>query len=156
MTPRESQKRAALRRAWRAGEGLDIKITDDALEVGLVEDGFFLGSTEKEGGAAEIVDPAGDALGVVVDEGEKAIGENRVVATGDVEMVLNVGGSLLEIEGFEVVADGDALAEGFKGSEAEHCAVRTVQCLWARSGWPRRTRVSKEAESISSLSKKRS
>jgi hypothetical protein len=98
---------------------LAFEVADDALEVGLVEDGFLFGSTEKEGGAAEVVDLAGDALGVVVDEGKKAVGENRVLTTGDTEVVLDVGGGLLEVKGFEVVADGDALAESLVGGEAE-------------------------------------
>jgi len=35
-----------------------------------------------------------------MDEGEEAIGENGVPPTGDAEMVLDVGGSLLEVEGW--------------------------------------------------------
>ena len=98
---------------------LPLEITDDALEVGLVEDRFLLGSAEEEGSAAEIVDLAGDALGVVVGECEEAIGENRVLTIGDAEMVFDVGGGLSEVEGLEMVADGDALAEGFVGGKAE-------------------------------------
>ena len=104
------------------GEGLReaaFEVEDDALEVGLVEDGFLLGSAEEESGAAEVVDLASDALGVIVDGGEEGVGEEGVLATGDAEMVLDVGGGLLEVEGFEVVTDGDALMEGLKGSEAE-------------------------------------
>jgi hypothetical protein len=105
-----------------SGEALGeeaFEVEDDALEVGLIEDGFLLGSTEEESGAAEVVDLASDALGVIVDGGEEGVGEERFVATGDAEMVLDVGGGLFEVEGFEVVTDGDALVEGFKGSEAE-------------------------------------
>ena len=96
-----------------------FEVKDDALEVGLVEDGLLLGSTEEESRAAEVVDLASDALGVIVDGGEEGVGEEGVVATGDAEMVFDVGGGLLEVEGFEVVTDGDALVEGLKGSEAE-------------------------------------
>jgi hypothetical protein len=96
-----------------------FEVKDDALEVGLVEDGFLLGSAKEESGAAEVVDLASDALGVIVDGGEEGVGEERFVATGDAEMVLDVGGGLFKVEGIEVVADGDALVEGLKGSEAE-------------------------------------
>jgi hypothetical protein len=34
-------------------------------------------------------------------------------------MMLDVGGGLLEVEGRELVADGDALVEGLVGGEAE-------------------------------------
>jgi hypothetical protein len=40
---------------------------------------------------------------VIVDEGQEAIGENRVPPTGDAEMVFDVGGSLLEVEWFEAL-----------------------------------------------------
>jgi hypothetical protein len=56
---------------------------------------------------------------VVVGECKKAIGENRILTIGDAKMVFDVGGSLSEVEGFEMVADGDALVEGFVGGKAE-------------------------------------
>jgi|GEM_PF-6023098 len=110
-------------RASRDSEGastdLAFEIADDALEVSLVEDGFLLCGAEEERSAAEVVDPAGDALGVVVDEGQEAIGENGFPPTSDAEMVFDISSSLFEVEGFEVVADGDALAEGLEGGEAQ-------------------------------------
>lgn len=79
----------------------------------------MLGNAKKEGGAAKVVDLASNALGVVVNEGKEGVGENRLLTACDDEMVLDVGGGLLEVEGVKVVADGDALAEGLKGSEAQ-------------------------------------
>ncbi|MBN1812924.1 MAG: hypothetical protein JXA14_13905 [Anaerolineae bacterium] len=52
---------------------MTLQIEEDAFEVRLVEDLLLLGGAEEEGGATEVVDLAGDALGVVVDEGEKAV-----------------------------------------------------------------------------------
>ena len=98
---------------------MTFQVADDALEVGLVEDGFFLGGAEKERGATEIVDLAGDALGVIVDGGEESIREDSILTTGDAEVVFDVGSSLLEVEGFEVEADGDALIESLEGGEAQ-------------------------------------
>ena len=98
---------------------MTFEVEDDTLEVGFVEDRFLLGGAEEEGGTTEVVDLAGDALGVVVDERDEAIGEDGVLAAGNAEVVFDVGGSFLEVEGFEVVADGDTLMEGFVGSEAE-------------------------------------
>jgi hypothetical protein len=56
---------------------------------------------------------------VVVDEGEEGVGEKGILTTGDTEMMLDVGGSLSDVEGCEMVADSDALAEGFVGGKAE-------------------------------------
>jgi hypothetical protein len=56
---------------------------------------------------------------VVVDEGEEGVGEKGILTTGDTEMMLDVGSSLGNVEGCEMVADGDALAESFIGSKAE-------------------------------------
>ena len=119
MTPRESQKRAALRRAWRAGEGLDIKITDDALEVGLVEDLFALGDAEEKSAAAEIVDPAGDTFGMIVDATDKAVAKDLSLRPGDAEMVFDVASGLFEVEGMDVKTNGDALVERLEGRETE-------------------------------------
>jgi hypothetical protein len=96
-----------------------VKIEKNTFEVGLVEDRFVLGGTEEEGGAAEVVDPAGDTLGVVVDESQEGIGEDGLLTTGDAEMVFDVASSLFEVEGAQVIADGDTLMEGLVGSEAE-------------------------------------
>jgi len=98
---------------------LTLEITDDTLEIGLIQDGFLLRGAEEERSTADIVDLAGHAFGVIVDEGQERIRKDRILATGDAEMVLDVGGSLLEVERFEVVADGDALVERLEGGEVE-------------------------------------
>lgn len=92
---------------------------DDPFEVGFIKDLFVFGGAEEEGAATEIVDLAGDALGVVVDGGEETVAEELVLGAGDAEVVLDVGDSLLEVKGTEVVANGDALMEGLVGGEAE-------------------------------------
>jgi hypothetical protein len=98
---------------------LAFEVTNHPFENSLVENRFLFSSTEEKGGATEIVNLAGDALGVIVNESQKAVGEERVLTAGDAEMVLDVSGSLLEVEGAEVVTNGDALAKSFKGSKAE-------------------------------------
>jgi hypothetical protein len=98
---------------------LAFEVTNHPFENSLVENRFLFSSTEEKGGATEIVNLAGDALGVIVNESQKAVGEERVLTAGDAEMVLDVSGSLLEVEGAEVVTNGDALTKSFKGSKAE-------------------------------------
>ena len=36
-----------------------------------------------------------------MDEGQEGVGEKGILTTGDTEMMLDVGGSLLDVEGFE-------------------------------------------------------
>ncbi len=98
---------------------LAIEITDDALEVGFIEDLFALGGAEEESAAAEIVDPASNTFGVVVDTTDKAITEYLGLGTGDTEMVFDVASGLFEIERGEVEADGDALIERLERRETE-------------------------------------
>ena len=52
---------------------LAIDVTNDALEVGFIEDLFALSSAKKESVAAEIVDSASDSFGVLEDTADKAI-----------------------------------------------------------------------------------
>jgi hypothetical protein len=54
---------------------LAFEVQDDAFEVRFVKDLLALGGAEEEGSAAEVVDPAGDAFGLVVDGTEEAIAE---------------------------------------------------------------------------------
>jgi hypothetical protein len=60
----------------RGGSGSGaFQIEDNALEVGLIEDLLALGGAEEESTAAEIVDAAGHALGVMVDAADEAVAE---------------------------------------------------------------------------------
>jgi len=98
---------------------LAFEIEENAFEISLVEDLFLLSDAQEQGTAADVVDLAGDPLGVVIDAGDKAVAEELILIACDTEMVFDVASSLLQVEGFEVVAVGDALVEGFIGSETE-------------------------------------
>jgi hypothetical protein len=78
-----------------------------------------LGSAQQGSAATDVVDLAGHALGMVIDAAEEAVAEEMALILDDAEMMLDVIGGLLEVEGFEVKTDGDALMEGPIGSEAE-------------------------------------
>jgi len=65
------------------------------------------------------VDLAGDALGVVVDAAEETVAEELALVARDAYVELDVAGGFFEVKGSGVVANGDALVEGFVGSEAE-------------------------------------
>ena len=109
----------ASRERNRGSAELAIEVMDDALEVGLVEDFFVLGDTQQQGTATKVVDLAGDTLGVVVDSGDETVAEERVAEANDAQMMLDVSGGLFQVEGGEVIADGDALVKRLVGGEAE-------------------------------------
>ena len=92
---------------------------DNPFEVSFIEDLFVFGGAEQESTTAEIVDLAGDALGVVRNAGDEAIAEDRGLGASDAKMMLDVSDSFLEIKGAEVVADGDPLMEGLVRCKAE-------------------------------------
>lgn len=62
--------------------GLLLEVKQDAFEVGFVEDLFVFGSTEEESSAADVVDEAGNAFGLVVQGGDEGIGEKLTGIAG--------------------------------------------------------------------------
>lgn len=92
---------------------------NDPFEVSFFEDFFAFSSAEQESAAAGVVNPTGDALGVVRDAGNETIAEDGGLGAGDAKMVLDVGDGLLEVKRAELVADSDALLEGLVRSEPE-------------------------------------
>jgi hypothetical protein len=104
---------------WRESSTLAFEVEEDPFEVGNIEDALVFGDTEKEGVATEVVDLASDALGVMVNGSDEVIGEELGLTASDVEVVLDVGSTFLEVEGIEVETDGDALVESFVGGKAE-------------------------------------
>jgi hypothetical protein len=112
-------RRASGKREQKESPDLAFEVEDDPFEIHIVEDLLAFSSAKEKCATTKIVDLAGDAFGVVVDGAEEAIAEDRPLASGDAEMVLDVGGGFLQVKGFEVKADGDALVEGFVGSETE-------------------------------------
>jgi len=98
---------------------LAFEVEEDTFEIGLIEDLFLLGNAQQQGITADVVDLASHTLGMVVDAAEEAVAEELPLVASDAKVVLDVPGSLFEVKGPEVVADGDSLVEGFVGCEAE-------------------------------------
>ena len=112
---------------------------ENPFEGSLVEVLLALGSAQEKGTATDVVDLAGHALGMVVDAAEKTVAEELALILGDAEVMFDVTGGLLQVEGFEVEANGDALgpvAQGHRalmerlvGSQAEFVSqVRLGRC----------------------------
>lgn len=96
-----------------------FKVEDDAFEHSLIKNLYALGGAEEKRTAAKIVDLAGHALGVIVNATHKAVAEERTLKPCHTQVVLDVPGSLLQVKGRKLVADGDALTERFVGREVE-------------------------------------
>jgi hypothetical protein len=98
---------------------LAFEIENDALQIGLIQDLFPLGGPEEERAAAEVVDPTGHALGVLVDAADEAVAEQGTLESSHPQMMLDVSSRLLQVERGKLVADSDTLVEGFVGGETE-------------------------------------
>jgi hypothetical protein len=98
---------------------LTFEVKDDTFEIGLVEDLLTFGGAEEERTATEVIDLAGDALGVVVDGSEERVTKDLALVTGNTQVVLDVACGFFEVKGFEVKADGNALVEGFVRGKTE-------------------------------------
>jgi uncharacterized protein YciU (UPF0263 family) len=98
---------------------LAFKVKEGAFEVALVKDLFFFNGAKEERGAANIVDEARDAFGVMVQAGHEVVGEELVLVAGDAEVMFNISGGFGKVKGRQGVAEGNALIEGLVGSEAQ-------------------------------------
>ena len=96
-----------------------VKVKQNTLEVGFIEDSFVFSGPQKQGSATDVVDLASDAFSVVKEGGDKTVTEELTFKSGDAEVVFDVSGGFLEVEGGEMIADGDALMKGVVGGEAE-------------------------------------
>ena len=70
-----------------------------------------LAVSAEQGAIADDVDQARDAAGAPVDRPQRAGGEQAAASARDPQPVADVGGSLLGVQGGEVVAGGDALGQ---------------------------------------------
>ena len=98
---------------------LTILIVDDPFEISFVEDFFVFSDAQQESAATNIVDLAGDPLGVIIDAGDKTIAKDLVLRGGNAQMMFDVGDGFLEVKGAELVADGNTLMERLVRGETE-------------------------------------
>ena len=62
---------------------------------------------------------AGNAFGVIKEGGDKGVAEELALKASDAEMMFDIGGGFFEIEGPEVITDGQTLVESAEGSKAQ-------------------------------------
>ena len=98
---------------------LTFEIENNAFEIGFVENLLAFSGTKEQCAATEVIDLAGDALGVVVDASQERITKDLALVTGNAQMVLDVANGFLQVKGFEVETDGNTLVEGLVRGKTE-------------------------------------
>src|SRR5215472_17443077 len=95
------------------------ELGDGLLGAGVVHELLAIGGGRDESGGGGIVERAGDAVGEAVQASEGVVGEELVGATGEGEVVSQVGGGVTQVHVWEVEACGDAPVESGEDAEAQ-------------------------------------
>src|SRR5712664_4963588 len=100
------------------GRGLLVagELGDGFLGAGIVDQVLGRGGGGDERGGRGVVQGAGQAAGDPVQAGDGVVGEERVVAPGELEVVPEVGGGLGEVHRLDGEPGGDPLVEGGEGA----------------------------------------
>jgi hypothetical protein len=97
----------------RSGAG---ELGDGFFGAGVVDEALAVGGGGHEGGGGGVVERPGQPVGVAVKPGCGVIGDERVVAAGDRQVVAQVADGLGQVHPADGVADADALVE--RGEDA--------------------------------------
>jgi hypothetical protein len=100
-----------------------VDVGDGFADGAFVEDALLVNHAGQEGGGAKEVNLAGDALGVIEDAAQRVVAEElAALKAGDPDVVLDISNGVLQVEGLEMVADGQALVEGLVAGQAQGVA----------------------------------
>lgn len=109
------------RGVWPGSVAVDVG--DGFADGAFVNDALLVKHAGQEGGGAEEVNLARDTFGVIEDATEGIVAEKLpTLKAGDLDVVLDVGNAVLQVEGLEMVTDGQALVESLVASQAEGVA----------------------------------
>src|SRR6266498_1773701 len=90
-----------------------------AFGAGVVDQLLVVGGGGDQRGGGGVVELSGEPAGDPVQAGDGVVGEQRLGAAGQVQVVGQVGGGLGQVHGGDGVAGGDALVEGGEHAQAE-------------------------------------
>src|SRR3990172_1797979 len=100
-----------------------MDLGDGLADGGLVDEVLVVDKAGQEGGGADLVDASGQAFGIVEEAGDGIVGEDGTGGVaGDADLVLDVGEGFGQVQGPEMVADGEALGERLVDGQAEGAA----------------------------------
>lgn len=102
------------------GHSVVVNIRDGLTDGAFIKDRFLVNQARHECGGADLVDAAGDALGVFENALQGIVGkEGACLVPCDLRLVLDVADGFLQVEWAEVVAHRQALVEGLVNREME-------------------------------------
>lgn len=87
--------------------------------TGVVDQVAVGGVSGEEGSQRQVVERAGQAVGGLVEACDGVVGEQRLGATGEGQVVLQIEGGLGQVHGRQGVAGEDALVEAGEVTHAE-------------------------------------
>ena len=90
---------------WPGEQSLVFNVSDSFTDSAFIEDGFLVNQARHQGSGAQLIDAAGDTLGVVENAGDGIVGKERASGkTSDADVVFDVAEGFLQVKGAEVVA----------------------------------------------------
>src|SRR6266536_1960761 len=107
------------RRRWCGCGSVAGELGGGAFGAGVVDQRLAVGGGGDERGGGGVVELAGQPTGDAVQSGDGVVGEQRLGAAGEVQVVGQVGGGLGKVHGWQGVAGGDALVEGGEHAQAQ-------------------------------------
>jgi hypothetical protein len=99
-----------------------IQFEDSAFGIGFIQDSLVLGEANQQAVEADAIELASDTVAELVSGRDEGVGEGATLGAGGAHMVFDVIGRLGQVEGWDVVANLDALVEGFEAFELEGVA----------------------------------
>ena len=76
---------------------MTVKVKENTLKVGFIEDLFVFGDAQEQGSATDVVDLASDPFRMVKEGGDETVTEELIFKSGDAEVVFDVSGGFLEV-----------------------------------------------------------
>ena len=99
---------------WRGAGLLVVEVGDGLADGAFVQHGLLVDHAGHQRGGADLVDATRQAFGVLEDAAECVVGKERPrEVAGHADVVADVGDGFGQVERAEMVADAEALVEGF-------------------------------------------
>jgi hypothetical protein len=102
-----------------------IKFEDSAFGIGFIQGGLAFGKADEQAIEADAIELAGNSIAELMSSADKSVRERATLDANGTQVMFDVDGRLGQVEGLDVVADLDALVEGFEALEMEGCEYST-------------------------------
>jgi len=99
-----------------------IEFEDSAFGIGFIQDGLVFSKANEQAVEADAIELASDAVAELMSGVDESIRERAALHANRPQVMFDVGGRLSQVEGLDMIADLDALVEGFEALEMEGVA----------------------------------